>query len=210
MAKRELQEINAGSMADIAFLLLIFFLVATTMDIDTGLTRLLPPIPDKEQEDVKVNKRNVLVVLINRDDQLMVGGEFGTRVDELKDITIRFFTNPANDPTLPEMEPTEIQFPVGSSPLLPPDGVWRGNVSKGVISLQNDRSTTYKKYLEVQNELVAAVNQLRQDFCKLYFDKDFDNLNMNSETEKEIAEGIRKRYKMNISEALPKNIGGLN
>jgi biopolymer transport protein ExbD len=210
MAKRELQEINAGSMADIAFLLLIFFLVATTMDVDTGLTRLLPPIPEDEQEqEVKVNKRNVLVVLINRNDQLMVGGEFGTRVDELKDITMEFFTNPTNDPTLPEKQEAEIQFPPGSSSLLPADGVWRGMVSKGVISLQNDRSTTYKQYLMVQNELVAAVNQLRQNFCKLYFDKDFDDLNMNSTREKEISEAIREVYKMNISEAEPKNIGGL-
>jgi ubiquitin C-terminal hydrolase len=83
-------------------------------------------------------------------------------------------------------------------------------VSKGVISLQNDRSTTYKKYLQVQNELVAAVNQLRQDFCRQYFDKDYDDLNMNKESENEIAEAIRKVYKMNISEAEPKNIGGLN
>lgn len=210
MAKRELQEVNAGSMADIAFLLLIFFLVATTMDVDTGLTRLLPPIPEDEQEmEVQVKKRNVLVVLINRNDQLMVRGEFGTRVDELKDITMEFFTNPANDPDLPEKEDAEIQFPPGSSPLIPADGIWRGKVSKGVISLQNDRSTTYKQYLMVQNELVAAVNQLRQDFCKLYFDKDYDDLNMNSPREKEISEAIRQVYKMNISEAEPKSIGGL-
>lgn len=210
MAKREIQEINAGSMADIAFLLLIFFLVATTMDVDTGLTRLLPPIPeDEQQEEVKVNKRNVLVVLINRDDQLMVGGEFGTRVDELKDITLEFFTNPNNDPTLPEKEDAEVDFPPGSSSLLPPNGKWRGKVSKGVISLQNDRSTTYKQYLAVQNELVAAVNELRREFCKLYFDKDYDQLNMSSPTDKEISEGIRKVYKMNISEAIPKDVGGL-
>ena len=211
MAKRELQEINAGSMADIAFLLLIFFLVATTMDIDTGITRLLPAIPEKDQIDkVQVNKRNILVVLINRGDQLMVRGEFGTRVDELKDITVEFFTNPANNPDLPEMELKEIQFPPGSSTLLPPDGMWRGRVSKGVISLQNDRSTTYGKYLEVQNELVAAVNTLRNDFCKLYFDKTFDNLNEGNPIQKDIKDAIRKIYKMNISEAEPKNIGGLN
>ena len=211
MAKRELQEINAGSMADIAFLLLIFFLVATTMDVDTGLTRLLPPIPEEEQEqEVKVKERNVLVVLINRSDQLMVDGEFGTRLDQLKDITMEFFTNPNREEDLPEMEEKEIEFPPGSSPLLPPDGVWRGEVSKGVISLQNDRSTTYQKYLQVQNELVAAVNQLRQDFCKLYFNKDYDDLNMNIPREKEIAEAIRDVYKMNISEATPKNIKGLN
>ncbi len=207
MAKRELQEINAGSVADIAFLLLIFFLVATTMDIDTGITRLLPPIPeDKQDTEVKVNKRNVLVVLINRTDQLMVRGEFGTRVDELKGITMEFFTNPAQNPELPEMEAKEIDFPPGSSSLLPTNGKWRGNVSKGVISLQNDRSTTYGRYLAVQNELVAAVNTLRNDFCKLYFDKEFDDLNDNNPIDKEIKDGIRSIYKMNISEAEPKNI----
>src|SRR5210317_20424 len=211
MARRAVQEINAGSMADIAFLLLIFFLVATTMDVDTGLTRLLPPIPeDDEKQEVQVNKRNVLVVLINRNDQLMVRGEFGTRVDELKDITMEFFTNPANDPNLPEMKVEEIQFPPGSSPLLPPDGIWRGRVSKGVISLQNDRSTTYGKYLQVQNELVAAVNELRNNFCNLYFDKDYEELNTANPVEEEIHDGIRQIYKMNISESDPKNIGGRN
>lgn len=209
MSKREAPEINAGSVADIAFLLLIFFLVATTMDIDTGITRLLPPIPDTEQAPVKVKDRNILVVLINRSDQLMVRGEFGTRVDELREITMEFFTNPGNDPDLPEKELTEIEFPLGSSQLLP-DGIWRGNVSKGVISLQNDRSTTYGKYLEVQNELVAAVNELRSQFCKQYFDKEFDELNEANPVEKDIKDAIRKIYKMNISEAIPKDIGGLN
>ena len=108
------------------------------------------------------------------------------------------------------MEDTEIQFPPGSSSLLPPDGIWRGKVSKGVISLQNDRSTTYGKYLQVQNELVAAVNQLRNDFCNLYFDKNYDELNTSNPVEEEIYEGIRKRYKMNISESDPKSIGGRN
>lgn len=197
-------------MADIAFLLLIFFLVATTMDVDTGITRLLPPIPEEEQDtEVKVNRRNVLVVLINRSDQLMVRGKPGTRLDELKGITIEFFTNPNNSEDLPEMENKEIEFPPGSSPMLPPDGVWSGQVSKGVISLQNDRSTTYGKYLQVQNELVAAVNQLRNDFCELYFDKKYDDLKENNPIEKEIKEGIREIYKMNISEATPKNIQGL-
>lgn len=197
-------------MADIAFLLLIFFLVTTTMDIDTGITRLLPPEPEDEQEtEVRVNKRNVLVVLLNRSDRLMVGGEEMDRLD-LKAKTIEFFTNPLNKEDLPVMEETEVQFPPGSSPLLPPDGIWRGKVSKGVISLQNDRSTTYGKYLQVQNELVAAVNELRNEFCNLYFDKDFDELNTANPTEEEIYEGIRDIYKMNISESEPKNIGGRN
>ena len=207
---RETPEVNGGSLADIAFLLLIFFLVTTTMDIDTGITRLLPPEPEKDQEtEVKVNKRNVLVVLLNRSDRLMVGSEEMDRL-ALKAKTIEFFTNPTNSTTLPEMVDTEIQFPPGSSPLLPPDGVWRGKVSKGVISLQNDRSTTYGKYLQVQNELVAAVNELRNNFCNLYFDKDYDELNTANPFEEEIHEGIRDIYKMNISESEPKNIGGLN
>ncbi|RPI46604.1 MAG: biopolymer transporter ExbD [Bacteroidetes bacterium] len=207
---REVPEINGGSLADIAFLLLIFFLVATTMDIDTGITRLLPPEPEKDQEtEVKVNKRNVLVVLINRSDRLMVGGEEMDRF-QLKNKVIEFFTNPADDPNLPEMVETEIQFPPGSSPLLPPDGVWRGKVSKGVISLQNDRTTTYGTYLHIQNELVAAVNQLRNEFTQLYFDKTYDDLNQANATEEEIYNAIRDIYKMNISESEPKNSGGLN
>jgi biopolymer transport protein ExbD len=207
---RETPEVNGGSLADIAFLLLIFFLVTTTMDIDTGITRLLPPEPEKDQQtEVRVNKRNVLVVLLNKSDRLMVGGEEMDRF-ALKEKTIEFFTNPTNSTELPEMEEKEVQFPAGSSPLLPPDGVWRGKVSKGVISLQNDRSTTYGKYLQVQNELVAAVNELRNNFCKLYFDKDYDELNTGNPDEEEIQEGIRQIYKMNISESEPKNIGGLN
>jgi len=206
---REVPEINGGSLADIAFLLLIFFLVATTMDIDTGITRLLPPEPeDQDDTEIRINKRNVLVVLLNRSDRLMVAGE---EMDKnlLKARTIEFFTNPTNNPNLPEMEEKSIQFPPGSSSLLPADGMWRGKVSKGVISLQNDRSTTYGKYLQVQNELVAAVNELRNDFCKLYFDKEFDELNEANSVEKEIKDAIRQIYKMNISESEPKNIGGL-
>ncbi len=207
---RETPEVNGGSLADIAFLLLIFFLVTTTMDIDTGITRLLPPEPEEDQEtEIQVNRRNVLVVLLNRSDRLMVGGEEMDRL-ELKAKTIEFFTNPADDPNLPEMETQEIEFPPGSSSLLPPDGVWRGRVSKGVISLQNDRSTTYGKYLQVQNELVAAVNELRNEFCNLYFGMDYDELNTANPTEEQIYEGIRDIYKMNISESEPKNIGGLD
>jgi hypothetical protein len=139
----------------------------------------------------------------------MVGGEVMDRL-ALKEKTIEFFTNPLNKEDLPVMEETEVQFPPGSSSLLPPDGVWRGKVSKGVISLQNDRTTTYGAYLQVQNELVAAVNTLRNDFCKLYFDKEYEELNTANPIEEEIQEGIRNIYKMNISESDPKNIGGRN
>jgi hypothetical protein len=202
MARRELQEINAGSMADIAFLLLIFFLVATTMDIDTGITRLLPDIPQEDQiTKQKINARNMLVVRINKNDQVLVGNQPNFPITQLKEKTIRFFT----DPTGAEMEGKYIEFPPGSgkSSEIPSSGVWYGNVSKGVVSLQNDRSTSYNTYLRVQNELVAAVNQLRNDFCEKNFGKKFDELNQASEIDKEIYDGIRKIYPMSISEAEP-------
>ena len=152
MARREVQEINAGSMADIAFLLLIFFLVATTMDIDTGISRLLPPMPeDEEQEDdQEIRERNVFVVLINKDDQLFVEREV-VDISELRQMTKDFFVNPNDDPDLSEKRETTIDF-FGDM-----------MVSKGVISLRNDIGTSYGKYIAVQNELAAAVNELRNE-----------------------------------------------
>ncbi len=207
MARRELQEINAGSMADIAFLLLIFFLVATTMDIDTGISRLLPPYEKDQKTETKVKERNVLVVLINKDDQLMVGGEI-SGLNQLKEKTIQFFSNPNNDPNLPEMKNEEIDFPPGTSSRIP-DGKAIIPVSQGVVSLQNDRSTTYGKYLVVQDVLVAAVDQLRNEFAVNYFGRRYDQMDSKNPVDDQIMEGIRKVYKMNISEAEPKNIGGI-
>ncbi|MBE0656013.1 MAG: biopolymer transporter ExbD [Bacteroidales bacterium] len=207
MARRDTQEINAGSMADIAFLLLIFFLVATTMDVDTGISRLLPPIPEDQQDvETDVKERNVLVVLINRDDQLMVEGEV-MDLPELREKTIEFFSNPNFDENLPEMKEEIIEFPPGLSSRFP-DGKAELFVSQGVVSLQNDRSTTYGKYLKVQDVLVAAVNELRNQFALDYFGRKFDDMNPRNYVDEQIMEGIRKVYKMNISEAEPKNIGG--
>jgi biopolymer transport protein ExbD len=208
MAKRAVPEINAGSMADIAFLLLIFFITATSMDRDSGITRLLPPIPEKdvEQLEIKVKERNVLVVLINRQDQLMVEGQI-MDVGELKNKTVEFFSNPNDDPNLPEKEVITVDFPVGVSSRFP-NGTGEVMVSKGVVSLQNDRSTTYGKYLAVQNELVAAVNELRNGFSVENFGRKYDDLDSKKAIDQAIIDGINKVYKMNISEAEPKNIGG--
>ena len=209
MAKRDIPEINAGSMADIAFLLLIFFLVATTMDVDTGITRLLPPMPEQDQpeEEVRVRERNVLVVLINKDDQLMVEGQL-MDISRLKETTIEFFSNPNDDPNLPEKELETIEFPPGLSSRFP-DGQARILVSKGVVSLQNDRSTTYGRYLQVQNELVAAVNELRNQFTIENFGFRYDDLNPLRTRDDAIFSGVNRIFKMNISEAEPKNIGGV-
>ena len=182
-------EINSSSTADIAFLLLCYFLMTTTMDQDMGLQRRLPPMPDKNQkvEDQKVNRRNIIVVKINSADRLLAGTE-PMHVSQLKDKIKEFLTNPANDANLPEKEEIEIE---GYGPC---------QVSKGVISLQNDRGTSYQAYMAVQNELVKAVNELRDEFAMANFGKLYSKLN---EDEAEI---VRKAVPQNISEAEPKDV----
>ena len=195
MAKRKVQEINASSMADIAFLLLIFFLVTTTMSVDKGLSRRLPPPlpPNMEKKDVEVNKRNILVVLINSNNQLMVQGE-PLDVRELKDRAKEFILNEARESSLPEILPVDIEI----------DGKTETyEVTKNhVISLQNDRGTEYQKYLEVQNELVAAYNEIRQEFSKKRFGKSYSELTEDQQL------AVQDLYPQKISEAEPKNYGG--
>ena len=192
MAKRPLPEINAGSMADIAFLLLIFFLVTTTMSTNTGMQRKLPPPPENidKPDEAKVLERNVMVVLINKDNNIAIKG----KPIQLKDIyekTKLFFSNPNNDENLPEKKMKEIPF-FGNYP-----------VSKGIISLQTDRNTNYDKYLQVNNELVRAVNDLRDEKAMEKFGMSFDEL---GKTDKEKQKAVAKVYPLNISEAEPRRI----
>ena len=176
-------------MADIAFLLLIFFLVTTTMDVDTGITRKLPPpVTDNTQIDIK--ERNIFKVLVNSADQLLVEGKPGD-LSTLKDETMHFFTNPDNDPTLPEKKLENIP------------GLGEMWVSKGVVSLKNDRGTSYDMYIKVQNELTRAFDELRDQLSMEKFGTKFDNL----VDEKKI-EAIQQAIPIAISEAEPENIGG--
>jgi biopolymer transport protein ExbD len=190
MARRDVPEINAGSMADIAFLLLIFFLVTTTMDVDTGLTRRLPP-PAEETQDtqVDVKERNIFVVLINSNNQLMVEGKL-MMIEELKDACKEFIVNPNNSENLPEKEIKDIPF------------FGQLEIGKGVVSLQNDRGTEYGMYIAVQDALIAAYNELRDDLSMKRFGKIFDNLPAEEQ------DAIKEIYPQRISEAEPKNIGG--
>ena len=177
-------------MADIAFLLLIFFLVTTTMDTDSGLARKLPPpVPEDEEPPPPIKDRNVFEVLINAQNRLLVEGE-PMQIDELRDEAKEFIKNPADDPSLPAKEDKEIDY----------FGVYP--VTKGVISLQNDRGTQYQMYLSVQNELAAAYNELRNELAQSKFGKEFDEL------EEDKQEAIRDIYPQKISEAEPKNVGG--
>ncbi|MBO7545003.1 MAG: biopolymer transporter ExbD [Bacteroidales bacterium] len=189
MGKKKTPAINSSSTADIAFLLLCYFLMTTTMGEQAGLQRRLPPIPDKDQkvEDQKVNRRNIVIVRINSADRLFAGNE-AMDVSLLKDKMKEFLANPLDNPELPEKEPKEIE---GKTYM----------VSKGVISLQNDRGTSYQAYIAVQNELVKAVNELRDEFAMREYGKTFARL---SEDEQSI---VKKVIPQNISEAEPKDVG---
>jgi len=191
MPRREGGTFNAASMADIAFLLLIFFLVATTMDIDTGLSRKLPPMPDRnaQQDNKQIKERNVFVVLINAQDQLMVEGN-PLDIRRLRDEAKEFIANPNNLSNLPEKEPREVPY------------FGEYMVPKGIISLQNDRGTSYGMYIKVQNELAAAYNELRDELAMSKFGKRYENLISEQQ------DAVKDIYPQIISEAEPKNIGG--
>lgn len=190
--KRNIPEVNAGSMADIAFLLLIFFLVATTMNTDTGINRVLPPWVDKQKvEDAPpIKERNLLSVKVNQYDQIQMQGK---RVDltQVKDIAKNFIQNLGNDENLPEKEIVNVEF-IGDYP-----------VSSGVISLQNDRGTSYDMYLKVQNELTRAFNEVRNAVAMEYFGVATIN-ELDEAKRKAVQEAVPNK----ISEAEPKNIGG--
>lgn len=191
MAGRATPEVNAGSMADIAFLLLIFFLVTTTMDTDNGLQRRLPPwTQEQKAQDQEVNQRNVLQVLVNGRDWLMVNGQ-RMDVTQLREKVTEFVENPQNNPNLSEHTVRDIPL------------IGNVSVSKGVISLQNDRGTSYRMYMEVQNEIVAAYNELRNKVSEQRFGKKFDLLPEDQQ------EAVKKLYPQQISEANPRNAAGV-
>lgn len=186
-------------MADIAFLLLIFFLVATTMNVDTGLVRNLPPMPPEDQkpEDTKVKIRNTLPVLVNGRGDIFVGraGEQQyVSIHQLKDHAKDFILNVADMEDMPEKEVKEFDLPDGSK--------WSFAVSKAVISLQTTKDTQYQYYMMVQNELTRAINEIRDEVSIGKFQNKFLDL---IEDQRSV---VAKAVPMSISEAEPKTIGG--
>ncbi|MCB0456533.1 MAG: biopolymer transporter ExbD [Flavobacteriaceae bacterium] len=159
MARRSAPEINAGSMADIAFLLLIFFLVTTTIEKDKGIARQLPPKQEDQPEDVIIKQKNLFIVNINKHDQLLVEEELADLKD-LRQAAIDFIDNGG----APSGTVDYCNFCKGKRSPESSD-----NPEKAVISVQNDRLTSYKMYIAVQNELVAAYNFLRdREYMRLY------------------------------------------
>lgn len=200
MAKREAPDVNAGSMADIAFLLLIFFLVTTTIETDQGISRKLPPLQD-EPQDVELNERNVFQVLINKDEELLVDNE-RMELDNLKEQAIQFIDNGGGKGD------KGCNYCQGKG-----DPKSSDNPKKAVISLEHDRQTEYGVYLAVQNELVAAYNQLRdrqaqelygQDYTamvKVYKGPDLDDGSKEKKELKSKINKIRDLYPFTLSEA---------
>ena len=192
MAKK-IPQINASSMADISFLLLIFFLVTTSMDVNQGLARRLPaPIPpDQKIEDTDINKRNLFVVKINWENKLLVQGQ-ELDVKQLRAKAKEFIVNAEDAADMPKLFEEDFGEPFGTLKY----------TKEHVISVQNDAETQYQAYLEVQNELVAAYNELREECAQKYFHTAY------TELDEEWQKKIQKIYPQKISEAEPKNYGG--
>jgi biopolymer transport protein ExbD len=183
--------LNTGSMADISFLLLTFFLLTSAINTDQGLLRKLPPPIEKPDEKVDVKRNNVLQIMVNMYDQLLVNGEYVSNVRDLKNRTKEFILNVDNNPNMSDKK-TEYIADL--------DGEFQG--SKGVVSLQNDRGTSYNTYIAVQNQLAEAFNEIRDEFSQKHFGKKFADLDKNRK------EGVQKLIPVSISEAEPSNYGG--
>ena len=194
--KKKVPGLNQSSTADISFILLIFFLITTSMDTDMGLARRLPRPPEENQEDatMDIKSRNILYVRMNSAGQLWVKDEMESGYEDLKNLRNRvkeFVKNEKNLSKYPEKHVKNIDI-LGQCFV----------IDKHVISVQTDRGTPYAVYFEVQNELVAAYNELRNELSKQKFGRPYDALG----DEEKVA--VRAYYPQNISEAEPKKYGG--
>ena len=193
--KRKMPGLNTSSTADISFMLLIFFLVTTSMDTDQGLARTLPKPPEDDQlnNEIKVKERNILNIRINKDNYVMIGDDYAS-LEDIKERAKEFIKNPDNNPHLPELKPKTIKgFP---------DNYKKQMVTENhVISVQTDRGTSYGTYFAVQDALVTAYNELRDELSKEVFGYRFENLTKDQQA------AIREVYPQKISEAEPKKYG---
>ncbi|MDR1114667.1 MAG: biopolymer transporter ExbD [Tannerella sp.] len=189
--KRKVPGINGASSADIAFMLLLFFLLTTSMDTDQGLPRRLPRPPEtNKMEEQQVNKRNILTVMVSSDNRIMCASE-EVSLAQLRERAKEFIENPNNSETLPEKEAIDIPF-FGTQMV----------TANHIISLQCDRGTRYQTYIDVQNELAAAYNDLRDVISRRQFDKPFKGLD-----DEDQRQAVMKYYPQKISEAEPQRYG---
>jgi len=204
MARRETPEINAGSMADIAFLLLIFFLVTTTMNVDSGISKKLSEKPPADYVPPVIKERNIFEVNINRNNELLVEGE---RMDlkEIKDAAVKFIDNGGGEGKLVDGVSTgPCDYCKGEKSSTSSD-----HPNKAIISVQSDRGTEYGTYMIVQNELLRAYTELRNALCKerygmsyIELEKLYKDDKNNLELKKKV-EDIKTAYPQIISDAEP-------
>ncbi|WP_103069872.1 ExbD/TolR family protein [Aquimarina sediminis] len=201
MARRSAPEVNAGSMADIAFLLLIFFLVTTTIETDSGISRKLPPPQEENVEPPVLKQKNIFVVELNKNNDLLVE-EVPMELKDLREAAIAFLDNGGG------RGEEACDFCQGKR-----DPSSSDNPTKAVISLQNNRETNYATYIAVQNELVAAYTTLRNRESLRLFGKSFVqmkkdlkdvNYSGNKETLKENIKKVQLLFPEKLSEAEPK------
>ena len=220
--------INAGSMADIAFLLLVFFLVTTTLESEKGIFRKLPPFI-MDNTSIITNRRNVYEILVNGKNEILVEGK-PMKLNRLTSGIKIFYTNPNNDKNFPELKTitaklvnSKISFYKTLLIKRPDDktavkklvkwqkkksaivliGTYKELPANAVITLKNDKETTYERYIEVQNELSKALNQLRNKYAIEKFGKPFSDLNPSIASEEKMIKAIRQVYPQRISEANP-------
>ncbi|WP_296956741.1 biopolymer transporter ExbD [Porphyromonas sp. oral taxon 278] len=198
--KRKTPGINGSSSADIAFMLLIFFLITTSMDTDKGLKRRLPPMAPKQQkqQEIEINDRNIMRLLVNRADEIVISRKDASGIDQLipvkleqlKDYAVEFIMNPDNKPFLPELERREIEG-LGE----------RTVVTTGyAISIKNEVETSYQQYVNVQNELIKAYNEVWDTFARQAFGKPFEALTPSQK------KSVTDAYPMHISEMALSNL----
>lgn len=188
-------EVNAGSMADIAFLLLIFFLVTTTIETDAGLDRMLPPIEEDIVDPPIIKEKNIFTVNINKDGRLLIEEELAD-VKELRELAIAFLDNGG----APSGSEEYCSYCKGKR-----DEDSSDNPTKAIISLKNDRETKYNVYITVQNEIVAAYNELRNREAQRLFKRNFTDMEeeySNQETPEERKEALKERIRR-IQELFP-------
>ena len=203
MARRSAPEVNAGSMADIAFLLLIFFLVTTTIETDSGLNRKLPPMEDQVDPPI-IREKNIFTVVVNKNDQLLVEEEL-TDIKDLRSLAVAFLDNGGG------VGDEACDYCQGER-----DEASSDNPDKAIISLKNNRETSYKVYIAIQNELVAAYNELRnREFLRLYpnvglnfvdAQKKYDDPRTSADAAEELKpklDVVKQMYPQKLSEAEP-------
>lgn len=231
MSRRQVPEINAGSMADIAFLLLIFFLVTTTMEVDQGISVILPQKMEN-QPPINIKERNVLNVKANKFDQLLVNGE-PLEIQDLYQKTRDFYQHEENE-NLPQLTWITKELTIQKIAELrtwlqtSPDrkdyqeelqdweerykaceifGAYQELPKNAIISFQNDNATSYHLYMAVRNELERAINDMRSDYTKRVWNVKFTDLDGDKPEDKEKIKLVRRMVPQRVAEKPPTKFG---